>query len=85
MTEQEKVEFIRKGREHLTALAYGARVLREWTESFTQRGGQPVFGDDATLIANLSNYLNGVGLPEGVDGFLDSGRRALIARLRTDV
>lgn len=79
MTEEEKTTFVRKGRDALTALAFAARVLIEWSETYTQRGGQATFGDDAAAIAQLGDQLN------NRQGFMSDARRALIARLRTDI
>lgn len=78
MTEEEKLAFVRKGRETLTAFAFAARVLGEWTESYDQRSLTNNFGPDAAEIAGFSNALT-------KGGFLDATWRGLIARLRTDI
>lgn len=75
MTEEEKITFISKGKEGLTALAYAARVLAEWAAVFEARGGAGTYGDDALAMVYLSNSLQ---------EFLTPERQATIARLRSD-
>lgn len=68
--------FLMTGRSALTILGQAAEQLKRWSDSFEQRGGTPVFGDDALQIVTISNDLQTWLTPE---------RRAIIAELRTDV
>lgn len=75
MTPEETEAFVNKGRDGITALAFAARLLAEWSASFEARGGQPVYGDDALLMVYLNNDLQ---------VFLNADRKTTIARLRAD-
>jgi hypothetical protein len=69
-------QFLNTGQSALTILAQADEQLRRWSASFEQRGGAPVFGNDALEIVYISNDLK---------EFLTPERMATIARLRTDV
>jgi hypothetical protein len=76
MDQTEIDSFVMTGRNALTILGQAAEMLKRWSDSFEQRGGGAVFGDDATQIVYLANDLAVWLTPE---------RQATIARLRTDV
>jgi hypothetical protein len=76
MTDSENASFVAEGRLRLTALNTSIRSLDDWADAFTLRGGAEVFGNDAALIAGIS---------EKVQGSIDDSDRATVARLRTDV
>jgi len=76
LTPAEVDSFVHNGQTLLTNFANSAENLKKFSDSFEQRGGVPVFGNDALEIVYISN-----GLVE----FLTPERRATIARLRTDI
>lgn len=76
MTPEEIAAFVQTGQNALTQLAMGGEMLKKWADSFEQRGGGAVFGDDATAIVYLSNDFQAWLTPE---------RQATIAKLRIDV
>jgi hypothetical protein len=76
MTTAEVDEFVLSGQDLLTNLATAAENLLKFSDSFEQRGGTPVFGNDALEIVYISN---------GLQIFLTPEYRATIARLRTDI
>ena len=76
MTPEEIVEFNKRGRQAITRFVAAIHDLQIWTEAFEQRGGQATFGDDAAQIVAVSNALQ---------TFLTAVRRAILARLRSDV
>jgi hypothetical protein len=76
MTEQEIANFTMSGRSSMTVLAQGGESLKVYADAFEQRGGEPVFGNDALELVYLSNDYQAWLTPE---------RRAVISRLRTDV
>lgn len=76
MDEAQKNSFIAEGRIRLTALNNAIRALDDWGDAFTLRGGADVFGNDAALIAGLSDR---------VQTSITDADRATVARLRTDV
>lgn len=76
MDQAEIDSFVMTGRNALTILGQAAEMLKRWSDSFEQRGGTPVYGDDALRIVTISNDLQVWLTPE---------RRAIIADLRTDV
>jgi hypothetical protein len=76
MSEEEINAFLATGRSAMTGLAQGGEQLKKWSDSFEQRGGAPVYGDDALQIVTLSNDFQAWLTPE---------RRAIIANLRIDV
>lgn len=76
MEQNEIDQFVMTGRAALTILAQANEQLARWSASFEQRGGTPVFGDDALEIVYIANDLKAFMTPE---------RSATIARLRTDV
>jgi hypothetical protein len=77
VTDAEALQFVYDGRQRITALAVAVRNLREWVDVFEQRGGAAVYGEDALAMVYLYNDLQA--------GFLDATKRALFARLRTDI
>lgn len=68
--------FVNTGCSLLALLGQAAEQLKRYSESFEQRGGQPVYGDDALRVVYLSNDLEVWLTPE---------RRAVISELRTDI
>lgn len=76
MTPEEIEQFVNNGCGMLAVLAQSSEQLKKWSDSFEQRGGQPVFGNDAIEIVYLSNDLQAWLTPE---------RMATISRLRTDI
>jgi hypothetical protein len=76
LTPAEVDSFVLTGQNLLTNLATAAENLLKWSDSFEQRGGTPVYGDDALQIVYISN---------GLQTFLTPEYRATISRLRTDV
>lgn len=76
VTESEALQFVYDGRGHMAALAVAARNLVEWADTFEQRGGTPIYGDDALAMVYLSNDLQ---------AWLTPDRRALLAKMRTDI
>jgi hypothetical protein len=76
MNEAEIKSFVAEGRLRLTNLNNAIRALNDWGASFTMRGGADVFGNDAALIAGISNV---------VQASITDADRATVARLRTDV
>jgi hypothetical protein len=77
VTESDALQFVYDGRGRLTALAVAIRNLAEWAGVFEQRGGTPIYGDDALAMVYLYNELEAE--------FLSPENRATIARLRTDI
>lgn len=76
MTEEERDRFVREGRNRLTSLNHAISQLNDWAGAFVLRGGMEVFGNDAALIALISEKVqSSIGEPD----------RATVARLRTDV
>jgi hypothetical protein len=75
-TQAEIDSFVLTGRNFMTALAGGGEQLAKWADTFEQRGGGAVYGEDATEIVYLSNDFEAWLTPE---------RSATIARLRVDV
>lgn len=69
-------KFVMEGRYALTSLATASEQLKKFSDSFEQRGGTPVFGEEALEIVYISNDLQ---------SFLTPEKRATIARLRTDI
>lgn len=76
MTEAETNSFVAEGRLRLTNLHQAIRMLDDWSDAFTQRGGATTYGNDAALIAGVS---------EKVQAAIDDADRVTVARLRTDV
>lgn len=76
MTESEVNSFVAEGRLRLTNLNNAIRMLDDWSDAFTQRGGAVAYGNDAALIAGVS---------EKVQTAIDDADRVTVARLRTDV
>lgn len=76
MTEEEITTFNEKGQQALTRFAAAVYDLQIWSEAFEQRGGTPVFENDALEIVLINNALQEM---------LTAPRKATIARLRTDV
>jgi hypothetical protein len=76
MEQAEIDQFVQTGQAALTILAQADEQLRRWAASFEQRGGTPVFGNDALEIVYICNDLQ---------VFLTPERMATIARLRTDI
>lgn len=76
MDEGQRNSFIAEGRLRLTALNNAIRNLDDWSDAFMLRGGADVFGNDAALIAGVS---------EKVQSSIEDADRATVARLRTDV
>ena len=68
--------FLHSGESFLTMLAQAQERLTTWSTSFDQRGGQPVYGQDALNIVTFSNALNAAMTPE---------MKAVIAQYRQDV
>src|SRR4030095_5067632 len=68
--------FVAHGRSLLTAFTQAQEQLAIWSASFDQRGGLPVYGNDALMIVTLSNDLVAWLTPE---------RKAIIADLRADM
>jgi hypothetical protein len=76
MEQSEIDSFVLTGQNLLTNLGTAAENLKRFSDSFEQRGGTPVYGDDALQIVYISNDLQ---------EFLTPEHRATIARLRTDL
>lgn len=76
MNEDELQRFIQAGRDRLTTLNHAIRQLDDWSDAFMLRGGIETFGNDAALIAAISNK---------VQGSIEDADRATVARLRSDV
>lgn len=76
MDEGQKNSFIAEGRLRLTALNNAIRNLDDWADAFMLRGGMEIFGNDAALIAGVSDK---------VQASITDADRATVARLRTDV
>lgn len=76
MTDDEITRFVREGQARLTSLNYAIQQLDAWADAFMLRGGGPVYGNDAALIAGLSNKVQNAIADED---------RVTVARLRTDV
>lgn len=76
MSEEEKQRFIAEGRNRLTNLNHAIHQLDDWADAFMLRGGMAEFGNDAALIANINNK---------VQGAIEEADRATVSRLRTDV
>lgn len=76
MTPEEIIQFNDRGRQAVTRFIAAIHDLQIWTEAFEARGGQATFGDDAAQIVAVSNALQ---------TFLTAPRRALLARLRSDI
>lgn len=79
LTDAQILQFVFTGRERFTAAWVAVRMLREWSESFDQRGGADVFGNDALEIVYFNNDL------QVLIGEKGSAKRASFARLRTDI
>jgi hypothetical protein len=75
-TPEEIAAFVQTGCSFLALLGQAAEQLKRYSETFEQRGGQPVYGDDALQVVYISNDLEVWLTPE---------RRAVIAELRTDI
>lgn len=76
MDEAQKNSFIAEGRLRLTALNTAIRSLDDWADAFMMRGGADIYGNDAALIAGIS---------EKVQASIQDLDRATVARLRMDV
>ena len=76
MTDEERARFLNEGRSRLTNLNHAIRMLDDWSNAFMLRGGMEAFGNDAALIALIS---------EKVQKSIEQADRATVARLRTDV
>jgi hypothetical protein len=76
MTPEEVDAFLQNGRGSLTGLTLNMEKLANWSSSFDERGGQPVYGDDALNIVTFNNELQ---------DWLTPARRATISKYRTDV
>lgn len=76
MTEEEKQRFVQEGRNRLTNLNHAIHQLDDWADAFSLRGGAVEFGNDAALIANINDK---------VQGAIEETDRATVSRLRTDV
>jgi len=76
MEQAEIDQFLLAGRSALTILAQGGEQLKKWSASFEQRGGAPVYGDEALELVYFSNEFQAWLTPE---------RMATIAKYRTDV
>lgn len=76
MTDEEKVEFLRRGRAELTSFAIHSQHLIDWATVFEENGGGAQLGNDAALIVGFVNTLR--------DEFLDADNRATIAKFRND-
>ena len=76
MESEELQRFITEGRNRLTNLNHAIQQLDDWADAFTVRGGMPVFGNDAALIA---------GINDKVQFAIEVSDMATVARLRTDV
>lgn len=74
--EPQTLQFIHDGRQRLTLAVNALRALREWADSYDNRGGAAVFGPDAAEVHALNNDLQGAFNP---------AKRAIFSRLRTDI
>ena len=76
MEQHEIEQFVLEGRNRLTNLNHAIRQLDDWADAFSLRGGMAAFGNDAALIANINNK---------VQGAIEDADRVTVSRLRTDV
>lgn len=76
MEDNETTRFLVEGRNRLTNLNHAIRMLDDWANAFMLRGGMEAFGNDAALIAGVSDK---------VQASIEDADRATVARLRTDV
>lgn len=76
MLQEEIDRFLQEGRQRLTNLNMAIQGLDDWADAFMVRGGMPVFGNDAALIA---------GINDKVQLAIEVSDMATVARLRTDV
>lgn len=76
LTDGQILQFVFDGRQRLTLAVVALRSLREWAETYDQRGADVVFGPTALEVANLNTDLQGA---------FNALKRAAFARLRTDI
>jgi hypothetical protein len=76
LTQEEIDAFVQNGQHPMTALASAGEQMKKFADAFEQRGGAPIYGNDALEIVYLSNDFQAWLTPE---------RLAVINRLRLDV
>ena len=76
VTDAQALQFVFDGRQRLTTAIVAIRALREWADTYTERGGVDVYGPEAAEVFLLNTDLQ---------GSLNAAKRAVFARLRTDI
>ena len=76
VTDAQALQFVFDGRHRLTTAVVALRALREWADTYTERGGALIYGPEAAEVYTLNTDLQGA---------LNANKRAVFARLRTDI